>query len=1609
MGMQKMATYVAVRGLLLLCLLVFIVPAKALKCHSCLGTLKECKLKEVTCPGSNDTCGSSLMVVKSFPFKENSVLKGCVSSKTPHRNISLSPSAIVKLTLEENTCDTDLCNKETIQVPEAKENDLNCYSCISSGKDCNSDTISNLKCRGQQDKCLDIFVLGNLGDVTNTNLKGCGEMNCSGSLMYTSRQSSVFVKCCNENFCNSEIGFKQPDQTPNGLECISCNTIEDESCSPLNSTTQCYGSLTSCYELAGINMQGGKPTLAMLKGCATPNMCDSLVLPLLANLRGSRIRCCNGSHCNNNFTKDTLQGSGYFPETGIQNDRKIQATYSGQDSGVKKPQYFYNPIKTGHTFNNYSSGAPFVSPKNNDENNNNNMEDEGLNTFSVLDVPPVSAKTPGGKPNIKGDSWNNDIKGSGANPTFSLYDALNGSNPGSVSNANPSTEKIPGTLYDNIDQEDQNVTDDSDLYSETTDGNVIVAVSEIDIFSVIDNISSDDDSNLTTTSQGPTKLLGSLHNNSYGSETNASSPLSDGLNSAPTDQNVTDDSDLYSETTDGNVIVAVSEIDIFSVIDNISSDDDSNLTTTSQGPTKLLGSLDINSYGSETNASSPLSDGLNSAPSGSLSNQNLSTAKTPSSNTLGQQNENSVDYNDLDSADQETTDGNVSIDAIKTETFYNIEIFSVEDDNNTTSQEPTSLEGSWDSDYASESSYGLNSNFSASSNSNSTTQIIPGQDYDYFSQQDQTSFYDSNLYSGSETFRNNSSSDNYTIHSAGNYSAGVNSNHSTIPQGQKPGGNSTLLSSNITNSNVSSIQHIPNFSSGENGASGAHGNIPNKTTPSQYNCSSFTGGICPGVNRTQSQSHNGSGSAVPTNNVVSHGQGVSSHSGVGNNASNSNFASSVSSTGSGNYTMTTSSAYVGNINNVQKSPVTSQIQQNSHDLFQSSGYSTNVHNMSSALPGNVNGHGNSTSSTGYHAGENRGNSSNVLVGSSPPGWHGNTNGSHSMPKDNGYGYGNGSGSGNSSIANNSEQKPPVGNHNSTENGLYHGNDTNLSNSSTHNNGLISNSKPSAVHNNGSSNGTNSSSSNLNMTSTGGSYNGSSSSNHSTLGANHNGSSVGTSSGSKPVSTDNVHSYSNGSNWSNSSVHNPHMLSPGGYNGSYGYNSTFNNSGHSYVGSSNPNSTSGGAYFNNSNPKPNSENGLYLGNGTTRSNSSTHNGSDPTSTGNVHSNSSYLGNYGGNSSSHHNPHIMPPGGHYINSTLNGSNPNITTGGGYFHNSIDENSSSYWNYDPNMLPPVMNGPPEGYFPGNSYDSNYSMYGAEGTSNGNIFMPPGGISHGESNGNQNDSSSSYWNSYPNMPPPAIPGHYGNLGSNISYHLLPGLNGSATDNYNNIINILSNATGLSPTVLSQRLKGVDLNKPGNLAAVLSSFPGFDPNRLPPALKTAIFGYNNNVSHTFHNTTGYNNHMHPSNWNISNLANNSYFLNVLSNMTNVSVAVLSQKLNELNKGNQHNLTALLFSLPDFDLYKLPSEFRKEIFGMDTNLNYTNTDGFNHNMAPPGSGFGNNSHYGNVGNNGTSNLNTSLSGKDTDTANNGAPSLRSKAGVLTIVLTITLLYVTELK
>ncbi|XP_072282890.1 uncharacterized protein [Pyxicephalus adspersus] len=335
--MMKMATYVAERGLLLLCLVAFIIPATALKCKSCLGTKKECKSTEVTCPGSNDRCGSSITNIKSFLLKRNTVVKGCVDSTVPYRSISISAGDTVRMFTAEKICNTDLCNNETIQEPETKENDINCYSCISPGKDCNSETMKNMKCRGQENTCLDIRVLGTVGETSNVHFKGCGELSCSNNMIFSSKLSSVHVQCCNDNFCNSEIEFVEPDKTPNGVQCYSCNTLNDESCSPKDITTsQCYGSLTSCFELAGMKTGDGVPEPTLLKGCATPEMCESLLLPLLHNLKGSRVKCCNGSLCNNKLTEDNLQTSGYFPGTGNVNGHGNSSSSMGYHTGENR-------------------------------------------------------------------------------------------------------------------------------------------------------------------------------------------------------------------------------------------------------------------------------------------------------------------------------------------------------------------------------------------------------------------------------------------------------------------------------------------------------------------------------------------------------------------------------------------------------------------------------------------------------------------------------------------------------------------------------------------------------------------------------------------------------------------------------------------------------------------------------------------------------------------------------------------------------------------------------------------------------------------------------------------------------------------------------------------------------------------------------------------------------------------------------------------------------------------------------------------------------------------------------------------------------------------------
>ncbi|XP_075134243.1 uncharacterized protein LOC142209213 [Leptodactylus fuscus] len=137
------------------------------------------------------------------------------------------------------------------------------------------------------------------GAAEDATLKGCRIFTCSSSLGFSTQTSSVSVQCCNSSLCNDFNVIHHQNTEANGIECYSCNTVNDEGCSEEEVTkTQCYGALTSCINVIGTSKDDELTTPIEMKGCATPNMCDSSFLPTLQYLRNANVQCCNGSLCN---------------------------------------------------------------------------------------------------------------------------------------------------------------------------------------------------------------------------------------------------------------------------------------------------------------------------------------------------------------------------------------------------------------------------------------------------------------------------------------------------------------------------------------------------------------------------------------------------------------------------------------------------------------------------------------------------------------------------------------------------------------------------------------------------------------------------------------------------------------------------------------------------------------------------------------------------------------------------------------------------------------------------------------------------------------------------------------------------------------------------------------------------------------------------------------------------------------------------------------------------------------------------------------------------------------------------------------------------------------
>ncbi|KAG8545776.1 hypothetical protein GDO81_020335 [Engystomops pustulosus] len=422
------------RSLLLGCLLALVIPANALRCHTCVGNGKECSSTEVTCPENSDQCSTSVMNIDSFPCKVQKIFKGCINSNTTSKKISLSPDPLITMSLQQEMCKSDLCNTQETTDPVSDENDLHCYSCISPGRGCNSDTMKQMKCKGDQNQCVDLKIVGSIGDLEDVNIKGCGHIpSHKKNMAFSSQTSSVSVQCCKENFCNSVKDPPAEDKTPNGVQCYSCNTLDGAKCSPDEIVkAQCYGDLTSCLEVAGTSTKDGRSIPMVIKGCASPSICDSLVLPLLQKMGFVTVKCCNQSLCNNQFSESGFKESGYLPIGNDSPGTGIQHT-SGDAHGGNYRRYRHSDIKTGpHTNHQHGSGSynyDGYSESNDPKMSPGNSNDEG----------------------IKGGSWNsnsgypkpfpNEFSNTDAiyNPSITESDLYQGNSDNDMSVKNPNS------------------------------------------------------------------------------------------------------------------------------------------------------------------------------------------------------------------------------------------------------------------------------------------------------------------------------------------------------------------------------------------------------------------------------------------------------------------------------------------------------------------------------------------------------------------------------------------------------------------------------------------------------------------------------------------------------------------------------------------------------------------------------------------------------------------------------------------------------------------------------------------------------------------------------------------------------------------------------------------------------------------------------------------------------------------------------------------------------------------------------------------------------------------------------------------------------------------
>ncbi|XP_076593783.1 urokinase plasminogen activator surface receptor-like [Chaetodon auriga] len=175
-----------------------------------------------------------------------------------------------------------------VLLPEAYP--LKCYECLLGSSGTCTDT--EVQCPSSSHQCGVLRIASYAGgtELVNVQGKSCAlpDQCIEGSINYGIARTVITSKCCTSELCNTQPAPEPSKSSPNGKRCYHC---DGQQCS---ATLNCAGNEDHCIS-ATVTAGGAK---AVLKGCASEQICLGIKNPQMKSFIEGEISCCQGDLCN---------------------------------------------------------------------------------------------------------------------------------------------------------------------------------------------------------------------------------------------------------------------------------------------------------------------------------------------------------------------------------------------------------------------------------------------------------------------------------------------------------------------------------------------------------------------------------------------------------------------------------------------------------------------------------------------------------------------------------------------------------------------------------------------------------------------------------------------------------------------------------------------------------------------------------------------------------------------------------------------------------------------------------------------------------------------------------------------------------------------------------------------------------------------------------------------------------------------------------------------------------------------------------------------------------------------------------------------------------------